>query len=381
MSRILRFLLALGRRLVRIPLAILRWLGRLFISARGVALVIVLFVILMVTYFAVSNRHAPYTSDAYVQAYVIQVAARVEGQVTEVLVAENQSVTAGQPLFRIDPRPFEHKVAVLEARLVLARSQVTQLESELAATKAEVERVTAEDIFAEQVFQQEAAIFKGEATTERRYQDAIQKRKVASAARERHRAIVQKAEEALAARLGSEHALIAEASALLRDAKLNLEWTTIAAPVNGYVTNVMLRPGAYAHTGKPLMTCIDRDRWWIVANLRENGLENVRSGQRAGLTFNTYPGRVFPGEVDTIGWGVEEGQGVPSGDLPTVPGQRSWLRPAQRFQIRIRPEVPADIPLRVGSTVTATIYANPDHPISDLARAWQQLVAWFDYLY
>lgn len=370
-----------ARALVRVPLVILHRLGRFFISARGVALLIVLFIVLVVAYFAISNRHAPYTSDAYVQAYVIQVAARIDGQVTEVLVVENQSVVAGQPLFRIDPRPYQHRVEVLQAKLVLAKSQVTQLNSELAATKAEVDRVVAEDEYAEQVFQQESAIFMGEATTERRYLDAVQKRKAARAARAKHVAMVKKTEEALAAMIGTEHALVAEVEALLRDARLNLEWTTIVSPVNGYVTNVMLQPGAYAYSGKPVMTCIDSQDWWVVANLRENGLENVRAGQTVGLTFNTYPGRVFPGVIESIGWGVEEGQGVPSGALPVVPGQRAWLRPAQRFQLRVRPDVPPEVILRVGSTATATVYANPDHEISDLARAWQQLVAWFDYLY
>ena len=381
MTTILARVGSVARALIHAPLAVLRWLGRFFTSARGVALLIVGFILLIVLYFAVSNRHAPYTSDAYVQAYVIQVASRVDGQVTEVFVGENQAVVAGQPLFRIDPRPYEHRVAVLEAKLVLAKTQVTQLESELAAVQAEGGRITAEDDYAQQVFQQESAIFKGEATTERRFLDATQKRKIAQAARSKHAATVKKAEEALAARIGNEHALVAEASALLRDAKLNLEWTLIVAPVNGYVTNVMLRPGAYAHTGKPVMTCIDGDHWWVVANLRENGLENVRPGQAAGLTFNTYPGRVFPGELVTVGWGVEEGQGIPSGELPLVHGERAWLRPAQRFQLRIRPDVPPEVKLRVGSTATATIYANPDHDISRLARGWQQLVAWFDYLY
>lgn len=369
------------RAVLRVPWAILKRLWRFAISARGVAVVIVLFLTALVAYFAVSNRYTPYTADAYVQAYVVQVAARIDGQVTDVFVTENQPITAGQPLFRIDPRPYEHKLAVLEARLALAKSQVSQLESELAAVKADGERVFAEDDFASSIFQQESAIFKGEATTERRLLDATQKRKTAQAAREKHRAMVHKAEEALAAKVGTEHALVAEAEALVREAKLNLSWTTVVAPVDGYATNVMLRPGAYATAGKPVMTCIDGTRWWIVANLRENGLEHIREGQPAGLTFNSYPGRVFNGVVETVGWGVGEGQGVPSGELPVVPGQRAWLRPAQRFQIRIRPELPDDIKLRVGCTSTVTVYTQTEGDISQASRAWQQVIAWFDYLY
>ena len=380
-TRLLRLPFIVARAVVRFPIVVLARLWRFLTSARGVALLTLAFLAAMVAFFAVSNRHAPYTADAYVQAYVVQVAAQVEGQITSVDVTENQAVKAGQTLFRIDPRPFEHKVAALEAKLALAKSQVVQLEHELAAVRAEGEGILAGDDYATAVLKQESAIFKNEATTERRYLDAVQKRKAAQAARERHKAVVQKAEEALAARIGDEHALVAEVAALLKEARLNLSWTTVTAPVGGYVTNVMLRPGAFAHTGRPVMTCIDGSHWWVVANFRENGLENVRPGQTAGLTFNTYPGRVFPGVVESVGWGVGEGQGVPSGELPAVHAQRAWLRPAQRFQVRVRPELPADFPLRVGTTATVTVYAHPDHEIAVAGRWWQQLVAWFDYIY
>jgi multidrug resistance efflux pump len=379
--RLLLLPLVAVRAVVRFPVVVLARLWRFLISARGVALLTLTFLAGMVAFFAVSNRHAPYTADAYVQAYVVQVAAQIEGQITGVDVVENQRVKAGQTLFRIDPRPFEHKVAALEAKLALAKSQVAQLERELVAVRAEGEGILAGDDYATAVLKQESAIFKNEATTERRYLDAVQKRKTAQAARERHKAVIQKAEDALAARVGAEHALVAEATALLNEARLDLSWTTVPAPVDGYVTNVQLRPGAYAHAGRPVMTCIDDTHWWVVANFRENGLENVRPGQTAGLTFNTYPGRVFSGTVESVGWGVGEGQGVPSGELPAVHAQRAWLRPAQRFQVRVRPELPAGFPLRVGTTATVTVYAHPDHEVAEAGRWWQQVVAWFDYIY
>lgn len=377
----LRVLGRFARAVLRFPFVVLRHLWHFAISGRGIALAVLVILAALVAYFALSDRYAPYTADAYVQAYVVQVAARVDGQVIEVCVAENQEVKLGQVLFRIDPRPFEHKVAALEARLALAKSEVVQLERDLAASQAEERRLAAEEEYALAVFRQEAAIFKGEATSERRYLDATQKKKVAQATLEKHRALVRKNEDALAAKVGVEHALVAEAEAQLREAKLNLSFTTVTAPVDGYVTNVMLRSGAFATAGKPVMTCIDRNQWWVVANFRENGLENLRPGQTAGLTFNTYPGRVFSGTVETVGWGVGEGQGVPSGELPAVPGQRAWLRPAQRFQVRIRPDLPPAVDLRVGATATVTAYAVPEHEIAEAARWWQQAVSWFDYIY
>src|SRR5262249_2091381 len=156
-------------------------------------------------------------------------------------------------------------------------------------------RLVAEEDYARVVHEQEKAIFKQDATTDRKYVEAVQKYKAAQAALKRSRAQVRKAEQALAARVGEVHALVAAVGAQLARARRSLEWTRVYAPASGYVTNVQLREGAYVHVGTAVLTCIDGDQWWVVANFRENSLENVRQGQRVGLTFNNYPGRVFPG--------------------------------------------------------------------------------------
>jgi multidrug resistance efflux pump len=238
----------------------------------------------------------------------------------------------------------------------------------------------AEESYAKSVHEEEQAIFKQDATTERLYLDAIQKYKAAQAARERGVAQTHKAEQAVAARIGEEHVLVAEVGAQLADAKLNLEWTRVVSPANGYVTNVQLREGSYIHVGVPVLTCIDGDAWWIVANYRENSLENIRPGQRVGLTFNTYPGRVFPGVVQTVGWGVDEGQSAPSGSLPTIQEPKNWIRLAQRFQVRITPQLPDSYPLRVGATATAGVYTQDGHWLNGLTGLWQRIEAALEFL-
>lgn len=350
-------------------------------SARAWILFILGLIVVLVAYYALSDRYTPFTTDAYVQAFVVQVAPRVEGWVVRVHVRENQAVRKGELLFEIDPRPFEYKVAMLEAKLQLATQQVAQLRSELAAANADEARLVAEEAYAKAVQEQETQIFKQEATTDRRYLDAVQKYKTAQAARERSRAMIRKAEQALAALIGEEHALIADAKAQLADAKLNLEWSRVHAPVNGYVTNFQLREGAYALNGKPVMTCIDTDHWWVVANFRENSLELIQPGQPVGLSLSTYPGRVFPATVQSVGWGVSEGQGVPSGELPPVRNPKEWIRPSQRFQVRVTPHFPPEFPYRVGATAAATIYTTSDHWLNPVAETWHKLVAWFNYIY
>ena len=378
--RLRLFLGRLGRILLAVLLSPLTIGRKLLLSARAWILFVLLVIAALVAYYVLSDRHTPFTTDAYVQAYVIQVAPRIEGQVVHVHVRENQPVKKGELLFEIDRRPFQHRVDLLIAKRVEAVQQVAQLDAELSAARAEDARLVAEEAYAREVHGQEKAIYKQEATTDRKYLDAIQKYKAAQAALERSRAQVRKVEQALAARVGAEHALVAEVEAQLAEARLNLDWTRIYAPANGYVTNVQLREGSYVHVGVPVLTCIDGDQWWVVANFRENSLENVRPGQRVGLTFNTYPGRIFPGVVESVGWGVNQGQGTPSGSLPAIPEPQNWIRLAQRFQVRITPQLPPGDPLRVGATASVAVYTREEYWLNRVTETLQKIEAALEHL-
>src|SRR5215469_12513752 len=133
---------------------------RLFLSARAWIFGVLLLVAVVVAYYILSDRYTPFTTDAYVQAYVVQVAPRVEGQVVNVYVQENQAVKKGELLFEIDPRPFEYQIALLEAKRVAAVQEVAQMESELSAARAEDVRLAAEKAYARVVHQQEKSIYK-----------------------------------------------------------------------------------------------------------------------------------------------------------------------------------------------------------------------------
>lgn len=358
------------------------WSGarRLLLSARACVLFILLVIAALVAYYILSDLYTPFTTDAYVQAYVIQVAPRVEGQVVRVCVAENQAVNKGDLLFEIDPRPYQHQLDLLLAKRVEAVQLVAQMESELAAAKADEVRLAAEEAYAKVVHQQEKDIYQKEATTDRNYVAAMQKHNAAQAAREQGQAKTRKAEQALAARIGEQHALIAEVEAQLAQARLNLEWVRVCAPANGYVTNVQLRDGSYIRVGTPVITCIDGDQWWIVANFRENSLQNIRPGQRVGLTFNSYPGSVFPGTVQTVGWGVDQGQAAPSGVLPAIDEPKNWIRLAQRFQVRIMPDLPKEFPLRVGATASVAVYTRDNHWLNGVTETFQEIEAGLEHL-
>ncbi len=370
--------------LARAPFAVAaatgRGIRRTLGSFRFWILVVVGVIVLLIVYYALAEIYTPFTTDAYVQAYVVQVAPQVGEKVVRVHVREGDRVKAGTPLFELDPDLFAQKVASLEAKLVEAEHQVKQLEAELAAARASHERVVAEAEYAASVHRQEQAIFSTDSTTERRYLDALQKNKASQAAVRQSASQIQRVEDALDAKVAGEHALVAQVKAQLAEARLNLGYTRVTAPCDGLITDLQLREGAYAHTGQPVMTLIDTGRWLVVGNFRENSLARMRQGQPALVGFRGLPGQFFDARVVSVGWGVSLGQGVPSGQLPDVKVPTSWVPPAQRFQVRLALDDPESVPLRVGMTGSVAVYTEPEGWLNEVTRFWHKVICWLYYI-
>jgi multidrug efflux system membrane fusion protein len=191
--------------------------------------------------------------------------------------------------------------------------------------------------------------------------------------------MIQHIQEAIDARVGQENSLVAQVEAELAEARLNLEYSTIHAPCDGVITNLQLREGDFAHVGEAVLSCVDRGNWMVVANYREWSLERLQTGQRALVTFRAAPGRIYRARILALGWGVNQGQGVPSGNLPEVARLQTWVPPSQRFQVRLVLDDPAAAPLRVGTTCTVTTIADPASPIVPLTRFIHRFVSLWCY--
>jgi multidrug resistance efflux pump len=146
------------------------------------------------------------------------------------------------------------------------------------------------------------------------------------------------------------------------------------------ITNLQLVVGAYAQIGQAVMTCIDTRTALTVANFRERSLEYLRPGQPALVAFQSVPGRLWPATVRTIGSGVAQGQGVPTGMLPHVVNQTYWIPPAQRFQVRLVLDDPQELPMRVGMTASVSVYTDSSGLLRPLTRALHRVVSWLYYL-
>ena len=184
---------------------------------------------------------------------------------------------------------------------------------------------------------------------------------------------------AIGAQVKDVNGILAKAEVSLAMARLDLEYSTIHATCDGTITNLQLRDGDFAHVGESVLSIVDAAQWLVVANYRERSLEQMHPGQPALVTFRGAPGRILGARITTLGQGVMQGQGMPSGNLPDVPQLRNWVPPSQRFQVRLALDDPNAVPLRVGMTCTVTTLAVPDSSVLPIARLIHRFVALWYY--
>jgi multidrug resistance efflux pump len=312
---------------------------------------------------------------------VVDIAPEVSGTVVEVNVEDNSDVEAGQELLDIDPARFEIAVAAAEAALASAGQNIGASTAQVAEAQA---RLTAARASLTNVREQAARIF---ALVEKgimaaaRGDDAQAELDTAAAAVDQAEAALEEARQLLGPE-GDANPQIRAAVADLESAQLDLLRSTVRAPSDGLITNLQLSVGHFAQAGAPVMTFIDTRSIWVVAELREKSLENVRPGAGAEVAFDVLPGRVFAARVESIGWGVSLGADRTGTGLPTIGEESGWLRASQRFPVLLafERELPPDS-VRVGSLGAAVVYTG-DHAIMN-ALAWlrMRLVSLLSYVY
>jgi len=306
--------------------------ARTVIIAASVALAAVLAVPVLHRY-----EEYPTTDDAYVDADVVGIVAQVAGPIVALPISDNQSVRAGDLLFEIDPRPFRIQVDQARAELDRTGLDVTALADAVSSAEAGVRYSEAQLRLAQTQWERVEPLAKIGAVP-------FQDRDKAQASLDGARAGLDNARAELAqarANLGEADANnpdIRAAVAQLESAELDLSYATVAAPANGYVTDLTLSPGSYASVGSPMLSLVNTDSWRVVAYYKETQLEHIEPGMRAVVYLPAYPGVSFEGSVQGIGWGVEQqdGDGArgPSG-VPSVTPTVDWVRMAQRFPVRI----------------------------------------------
>ena len=366
------------------------------------------------------NVFAPTTSDVRVVKYVVPIVSQVRGRVIEVPVENNRPVKKGDVLFRIDPTPYENQVHSLEAqlsseeakvgadrtrmaetaaKLTDARSSEQQLHEQLNEATGKVGSLTASLELARKRVGQNTELVKTGAGNRFDLEQSQTSVSELTAQVAGARAAEQQVREKLDGRVNGELASVAQVKAQLATAQAqvrvseaqventraqldNARWdlsqTTVRAPGNGTMVNVMLRAGFFV-AGMPfneVMTFVEDD-YQIFAIFNQNELHEVDPGNESEITLDTYPGRVIKGHVDSFIWAQAQGQLEASGDLPRT----TIATPPGRFPVKL---VVADsdknVFLAAGARGSAAIYTEHLTVVHIIRKVLLRVASYLDYI-
>lgn len=338
------------------------------------------------SWYLLSDRYAPYTSQARVQGYVVGVAPEIAGTVTKVHVGNNQEVEEGDALFEIDPSQYQIALSRAESDLINAQSQVDAGNATVASARANLTAAKANELRASQDYARLKRLRETDPGTLslRRLESSKAsldqaRAKVVAAEADIQRAIEQKGGDD-----DGSNAILLSAKAAVEKARLDLANTVVKASSRGLVTDLRADVGQYAGTGKPVMTLIAIHDLWINAAFTENNLGHMQPGSPAEIVFDALPGTVFAGNVRNVGLGISAGQAPAPGTLPSVSNSRDWLRQAQRFPVEVGFELRDDKmlrQLRIGGQASVIVYSDDAWLLRLLGRGYIRLMSWLSYAY
>jgi membrane fusion protein (multidrug efflux system) len=321
------------------------------------------------------------TDDAYLQADLTPLAAKVSGYVRRVAVGDFQKVKAGDLLveivdddYRAQLEQSEANVAAAEAAIgnieqqkLLQQTLIKQAEATIAASEADLTRYHLESV------RQQALLTKGLAGTRQLTEQAVDNEKHAAAVLALNQAQLQQQRQQLTVLDSQERQAQAtlKAQQAARDlAKINLSYTRITSPADGMVGQRLVRPGQYLNVGTQVISVVPLPKIWVIANYKETQMTRVRTGQAARVTVDAFPGTVLHGHVDS--W--SPASGAQFSLLPPDNATGNFTKVVQRIPVKIvlDPDPSLAELLRPGMSVIATIDTASTPPatggISEVAK-------------
>lgn len=316
----------------------------------------------------IPDTHTQTTDDAYVEADYIQVASRVAGTVSRVLVEDNQAVHAGDLLAVLDERDLRVALESAQAQVLSAKAVMSSLKAQLVrqdSLRQQARATVAADEAALNLAEANRTRFASMAIdgsgTLQAQQQADAQFRIQQANRDRDIAALQAVEQqsnVIQADVEKANASLQVTQAALSAAELNLSYARITAPVAGVVAQHNVRLGAYVQPGKPLLAVVPLKDVYVTANYRETQLAHIRPGQTVRLTVDALPGVQFSGRVSSLA----PASGVSFSPLAPHNATGNFTKIVQRLPVRI--EIDENHPkrslLRVGMSVRPEVDVSTD---------------------
>lgn len=273
------------------------------------------------------------TDNAYAKADKVSVSPDVGGRIVQVLVKENQYVKAGDPLFQIDPAPYQIALAQADAQLATATANVKALRAKYEMTMAQLSLSASSIAYYKRQFERQSALAQRSFASQSNLDTARHNFDTAS----QLDGVLRQSLEQISAQLDGapdapveSHASYHAAKAQRDNAALNLERATVRAPFDG-VTGKQPQVGDQVAPGMAVVSLVSLDNVWIEGNFKETDLTNVHPGQVAEIYIDTYPGRKWTGHVASI----SQATGSEFSVLPAQNATGNWVKVVQRIPVRV----------------------------------------------
>ncbi len=310
------------------------------------------------------GRFIESTSDAYVGGNVTPISPHVAGFVATVAVADNQFVHAGQVLVRLGARDYHAaldgavaQVAQRQAMLGDLEAQIPLQHARIAQAAANLRAAEAREIFARADARRYGALARTAAGSLQEAQRSGAADTEARSATNEARAVLAAAVgqlKVLSAQISAARAALLAARATRRSAQLNLGYTVIRSPIDGYVGDRAAQVGSYATVGAPLLSVVPSHGLWVDANFKEDQLARMRPGEPVAVHLDVLPGRVFRGQVLSLA----PATGAVFSVIPPENATGNFTKIVQRVPVRILLDDVAAKPSLLRPGLSATVDVN-----------------------
>ncbi|WP_085026561.1 HlyD family secretion protein [Ensifer aridi] len=282
------------------------------------------------------------TDNAYIRGDVTSLAPKVAGYVTAVEVEDNQTVRAGDVLFRIDDRDYRARlqqavanVEAAQARLINVHAETELQHALIRQADAQRRSAVAELDLATKDHERRRELIRSNTISQAHVDESEAARSRAEASVSAASATVEAQQQrlaVLAAQREAAVAAVAQAEAARDLAEIDLDSTVVRAPVGGVIGNRQVRIGRFVTPGISLLDIVPVKDVWLVANFKETQLENIKPGQRVRVTIDGYPSGALEGVVDSFA----PGSGSAFSLLPADNATGNFVRVVQRVPVKIR---------------------------------------------
>lgn len=323
------------------------------------------------------NYNHPFTTDARLYFFTTPIVPEVKGRVIDVSVRPNVALKKGDPLFKLDPAPYQFIVEQKKAALAEAEQGVKQLKASLDQASAGLQKAKSQLALSQANYDRQYQLFHAKDVAQATLETAQRNLDAAKQTVAGAQAVEERARLAFTSEVGGVNTTVARFSADLNDAEYNLNQTTVVAPTDGYVTQLFLRPGMMA-VSAPAMVFIHSDDRVFAASFPQTVVQRLRPGAEAEIAFDAIPGKVFRGKVAALIDAVSQGQLQASGTLLN-PEDRSKSAGLASVNINIIDDLSA-YQLPAGATAQVAVYSDHWRPVAAIRRILLRMKSWLNYV-